>query len=67
LLKTKSTIQKASQAFNWWQAGSKRELAEQLLSTINFLKDQQNNRARAAAVHARMYGNMPLMNFAGAS
>lgn len=66
-MRTKSKDQHSLQAFNWWEASSKGDLAEQLLDTAAFLKEQQNQRQRAAAIHARMYGNMPIMNFAGTS
>lgn len=52
-------------AFNWWKAKSSRELAAQLISTATFLKEQQGYRYRQAGTHARLYGNVPLMNFAG--
>lgn len=66
-VKTKVDGIRPNQTFKWWQAGSKAELADQLLDTAAFLKEQQNQRTRAASIHARMYGNMPIMNFAGTS
>lgn len=58
---------KTNQAFKWWLADSKKELLEQGLSTVNFLKETQQYRYRQAAIYARLYGNMPLFNFVGAN
>jgi hypothetical protein len=55
------------QGYKWWLANSKKDLAEQLLSTVEFLKQTQQNRYRQAAVFARLYGNMPLFNYVGTS
>lgn len=65
IVKTKPEAQKADQAYNWWMARSKQELANQLVSTAAYLKEQQQYRFRQASLHARMYGNMPLASFAG--
>lgn len=64
-VKTKSDTKGIAEAFNWWRAGSKRELSDQIIATASFLKEQQQYRFRQASIHARMYGNIPLMNFAG--
>lgn len=64
-VKTKDDTKGISESFNWWRAGSKKELAEQVTATAAFLKEQQQYRFRQASIHARMYGNIPLMNFAG--
>lgn len=56
-----------TQAYNWWAAKSKKELANQLIDTAAYLKETQQFRFRQASIHARMYGNMPLMNFAGSN
>lgn len=53
--------------FKWWKANSKKDLCEQVLSSVDFLKTQQLYRHRQATVYARLYGNMPLFNFAGSS
>lgn len=65
--KTRDAAKTASTGFKWWKANSRRELCEELLSTVNFLKEQQQYRYRQAAIYARMYGNMPLFNFVGSS
>lgn len=54
-------------AYQWWLANSKKELAEQLLSTVTYIKQTQQYRYRQAAIYARLYGNMPLFNFAGSN
>jgi hypothetical protein len=56
---------KTATAYKWWLADSKKALADQVLDTVNFLKEQQQFRYRQAAVYARLYGNMPLQNFFG--
>jgi hypothetical protein len=66
-VKTKQERDKTPQAFNWWKAKSKAELAQQIVETASFLKEQQQYRFRQASVHARMYGNQALANFAGSS
>lgn len=65
--KTRPETSKPLQGYKWWKANSKRELCEQLLSTVTFLKEQQQYRYRQAAIYARLYGNMPLFNFAGSN
>ena len=67
VVKTKPDKQKVNEAFNWWKANSKKDLAAQVISTAAFLKEQQQYRYRQASVHARLYGNIPLSNFAGAN
>lgn len=60
----KKTVQ---QAYKWWEASTKRDMALQVLDTASFLKTQQQYRYRQASIYARLYGNMPLFNFAGSS
>jgi hypothetical protein len=52
-------------ASKWWAAKSKGEMFKQLISTFEYLKTNQTARQREAAIYARLYGNMPLMNFIG--
>lgn len=63
------TVQKpkTNQSYNWWLANSKSELCNQVIDTVGFLKDQQQNRVRQASVNARLYGNIPLSNFIGSN
>lgn len=65
VVKTRDDAPKGDQAYNWWAAKSKKELADQLVSTAVYLKEQQQYRFRQASLHARMYGNQPLASFAG--
>jgi hypothetical protein len=64
-VKTLPTVKQNSMGYKWWDAGSKREMAEQMLSSAIYLKEQQQYRYRQSAIYARLYGNMPLNNFAG--
>lgn len=66
VMKTQPAAKKgANQGYKWWTADSKAERANQLISTVGFLKEQQQYRYRQAAIYGRLYGNMPLYNFAG--
>lgn len=65
VVKTKKDATRGPAGFNWWNAKSKNQLNEELLSTAAYLKEQQQYRYRQASVHSRMYGNLPLANFAG--
>lgn len=57
-----------NRGYQWWRANSKKDMCDQLLATVGFLKEQQQYRYRQAAIYARLYGNMPLMSFgAGAA
>lgn len=67
VVKTKSSGDKTARAYNWWKARSKAELASQVIETAAFLKENQQYRFRQASIHARMYGNIPLASYAGAS
>lgn len=53
--------------YRWWKAKSKGDLAEQIVATTAFLKQQQQYRYRQIGIYARMYGNMPLNNFVGSN
>lgn len=64
VVKTMDTRQK-DRPYKWWNAGSKKELAEQILSTVSFLKENQQYRYRQAALFARLYSNYPLFGWAG--
>lgn len=67
VVRTQQKAKKPEQAYKWWKAGSKRELCDQLLSTVSFLKQNQQYRYRQAAIFARLYGNLPLFNFLGSN
>lgn len=53
------------QNWKWWHAKTDKELTSQVLSTVAFMKESQNFRNRQASLHARLYGNLSLFNFAG--
>lgn len=57
----------ANQPLAWWKGTDKKKRGEELLTTAAFLKESQSQRYRAAAVYARLYGNMSLFNFAGSN
>lgn len=68
VVKTRAdSAKKAMQGHKWWKAASKKELCAQVLETVSFLKEQQQFRYRQAAIYARLYGNMPLYNWAGSN
>jgi hypothetical protein len=54
-----------NQGYKWWLAKTKEERAFQMVATAEYLKEQQQYRMRQAAIYGRLYGNMPLYNFAG--
>lgn len=60
-------VKDVKQVYKWWNAGSDRELCEQMLSTASFLKQNQNYRYKQAAIFARLYGNLSLFNFIGSN
>lgn len=66
-VKTKSGADKTVRAYNWWKARGRDEMAQQVIETASYLKDNQQYRFRQASIHARMYGNIPLANFAGSN
>jgi hypothetical protein len=64
-VKTQNDTKKLDEPYKWWQAGSKKDLGEQLLSTANYLKQNQLYRFRQMGIFARLYGNLPLFNMVG--
>lgn len=68
VIKAKTIVKKNAElkeAFKWWEANSKAQLAEQVISTVGFLKQQQAYRYRQASIFARLYGNIPLFGAVG--
>jgi hypothetical protein len=53
--------------FRWWETKEENQLADQLCSTVAYLKQGQNFRQRQAALHARLYGNQSLFSFVGSN
>lgn len=66
-ISTKPKDQNSPVGHKWWKAQSKAELCRQVVETAAFLKEQQQYRFRQMAIFMRLYGNMPLFNWAGAS
>lgn len=66
-VKTKKDSHPGNFGYKWWNASTKEELALQVCSTASFLKERQQYRYRQAAIYSRLYGNLPLFNFAGAN
>lgn len=67
VVKTKTNSMKSPTGHLWWNAETKTELAQQLVETAAFLKEQQQYRFRQASIHARMYGNMAFGNMVGSN
>lgn len=63
--KTQKAAKPTPGSYKWWVADNKKELVEQILSTANFLKQNQLYRNRQAALFSKLYGNQPMYNFAG--
>lgn len=55
------------QAYQWWLGKDKGAVCTELLSTASFLKESQNFRYKQSATYAKLYGNMSLFSFLGAS
>ncbi len=51
----------------WWLEDDSDKSAMQLLASAAFLKESQGYRYRQTAIHARLYGNQSLYNFAGSN
>lgn len=66
-VKTNASKTMPNQAFKWWNANSKKDVADQLITTAAFLKEQQAYRYRQSGVFARLYGNIPLYGVGGQS
>jgi len=66
-IKVKTNITPGSSAMgcDWWNSSSDRELSDKLLSTVEYLKAQSQQRTRNAALFARLYGNHPLSGIGG--
>jgi len=49
----------------WWNANSKKDLAQNLMATDAYLREQNKHRKDQASIYARLYGNMSLMGMVG--
>lgn len=56
-----------NQFYRWWEEKDEKKLADQLTSTVVFLKEGQGFRQRQAAIFARLYGNQNLFGFVGSN
>jgi hypothetical protein len=65
--KTKDLTQIGSKGVKWWKADTDKDLAQGLLSTMHYLKQNQQYRQRQFAIYARLYGNLSLFNFIGSN
>lgn len=65
-VKTLKTNENAVNSY-WWLTKDKDQMGREVLETASFLKTRQQYRYRQASIHARLYGNMPLANFAGSN
>lgn len=63
--KTKAPVKYDPRKKAWWNSASKAELMDGVLSTANYLKQNQLYRIRQASVYSRLYGNVPLMASVG--
>lgn len=63
--KTKDLTQLGARGLKWWKAETPKDRATQLLSTMHYLKQNQQYRQRQMAIYCRLYGNMSLFNFVG--
>lgn len=52
---------------SWWTSSSPAQLKDNLVGTADFLKKNQTQRFRMAAIYARLYGNMSLFSFIGSN
>jgi len=62
-----SAFNQANQGYRWWEQKDEQKRAQELVSTLAFLKQGQSARLRQAAVHARLYGGQALFSFIGAN
>lgn len=67
VVKTGSAKKNEPGPHQWWKAQSQKELCAQVLETADFLKKQQSDRFRQLSIYMRLYGSLPLVNWAGAS
>lgn len=67
VVKTTKNNNPLNQGYKWWNAGSKKDLSQQLVSTAAFLKQQQGYRYRQTALFATLYGNKSLTAYVGSN
>lgn len=62
--KTKDLTQLPLQTYSWWAAESTHDRCNQLISTANYLQQQNKAHVRQASVYSRVYCGKPLLNYA---
>lgn len=53
--------------YKWWTSQNDKELCEQLLSTVEFLKRTNGPRIKQASIYARLHSGKPLSSFLAAN
>lgn len=63
---TKSNAKKSEEfkSYSWWTAKTPEDLANQLISTANYIDKNQQYRIRQASIFSRIYNGKPLLNYA---
>src|SRR5271165_2381990 len=64
---TNNPFNSASGGFAWWAQKVEDKRAEELCSTLAYLKTTQQSRLRQLAVFARLYSGQPLFSFIGSN
>lgn len=54
----------AGKTYKWWTAANNKDLANQLISTADYLQKNQQYRVKQASIYSRVYNGKPLMNYA---
>lgn len=63
----KTSLKQSGKPTKWWNASKDKELASNVVSTTDFLKQQNMYRYRQASLYAMLYGNMPVFGAAGSN
>lgn len=68
--KTQITFKNTAKAnkaamYKWWETKDSDKASSEMLTTVAYLKENQNHRYREAALFAKMYGNQNLYGFTG--
>lgn len=72
-IETKSSVtmntggKPVKKSYTWWLQKDERAKCSELLSTAGYLKENQNFRYKQTGTYAKLYGNMSLFSFIGAS
>lgn len=65
--KTKAPEKDTNIRRDWWNANSKADLMDQILSNASYLKQSQQYRIKQSIMFMKLYGNVPLFNAIGAN